>query len=284
MDRELFYSIRMRASAGNRHVSGAERIISPNKIDAAVQALVTRARNRKITPEQIVITIERLGNIPIRTLTALDVVTVNTPDMATGRSTASRILRSLGIAEQAVMTALDLLGNAAKPHVRSMRGAMILDANLGERLEPDPEQGVRASRFDWTDEAFDAITGKLAAIGLSHFRTHEALALATKVAYAPGIIAELCWSDDPDYTAGYVASRSIGYVRFPALKFMDDPGGGRVFFVDRNTLDREAFIRYLRLEPVLISDIGKCMSSVEPELYFTLMDQGGQVTNLAGQW
>ena len=87
------------------------------------------------------------------------------------------------------------------------------------------------------------MTKKLAAIGLTHFRTREALALATKVAHAPGIIAELCWSDDPDYTAGYVASPRIGYVRFPVLKLPDDPRGGRVFFVDRNTLDIEAFIK-----------------------------------------
>jgi 6-carboxyhexanoate--CoA ligase len=268
MDQDLLYSIRMRASVGNRHVSGAERIIFPNKIDATVQAFVTRARNKKFTPEQIVITIDRLGNIPIDTLTALDVVTVNTPDMTTGRSAASRILRSLGISEQSVVTALNLLSNGATPHGRCMRGAMILDSQQGERLEPDHERGVRASRFDWTDEALDTITSKLAAIGLMHFRTREALALATKVAHAPGIVAELCWSDDPDYTAGYVASRNIGYVRFPILKLRDDPGGGRVFFVDRNTLDMELFIHYLQLKPVLIIDGGKCMNPVEPKQYF----------------
>jgi len=95
-----------------------------------------------------------------------------------------------------------------------MRGAMIIDARTGDRMEPDQERGVRASRFDWTDDALEAINRKLAVIGLTHFRTREALALATKVAHAPGMVAELCWSDDPDYTAGYVASRATGYVRF----------------------------------------------------------------------
>lgn len=269
MDQDLLYSVRMRASAGNRHISGAERIISPVKLDATVQALITRARNRKTAAEQIVITIEHLGNMPISKLIALDVVTVNTPDMSTGRSAASRILQSLGISEKSIMAAINLLSNGAASFGHNMRGAMIIDAVSGERQEPDHERGIRASRFDWTDEALDTMTEKLAAIGLTHFRTREALALATKVAHAPGIIAELCWSDEPDYTAGYVASLRIGYVRFPILKLRDDPRGGRVFFVDRNTLDIEAFIHYLQFEPVLIVDGGTCRNPVGPEQYFT---------------
>jgi 6-carboxyhexanoate--CoA ligase len=168
------------------------------------------------------------------------------------------------------MNALNLLSNGAAPFGIIMRGAMIIDAVSGERLEPDHERGIRASRFDWTGEALDTMTKRLAAIGLTHFRTREALALATKVAHAPGIIAELCWSDDPDYTAGYVASPRTGYVRFPELKIPGDSTGGRVFFVDRNTLDIEAFIRYLQLEPVLIVDGGICRKPVDPEQYFTV--------------
>jgi 6-carboxyhexanoate--CoA ligase len=268
MDRDLLYSIRMRASTGNHHVSGAERIVSPEKLDAAVQTLVSRARQKKISPEQIVITIERLGSIPIRTLTALDVVTVNAPDMTAGRSAASRLLQSLGISEQSVMGAINLLCKGAEPDGRTLRGSMIIDSHTGERLEPDHERGVRATRFDWTEEALVTITGKLAAIGLTHFRTHEALALATKVAHAPGIIAELCWSDDPDYSAGYVASLSTGYVRFPILKLPGDTSGGRAFFVDRKKLDMEKFIHYLQFEPMLIVDGGKCRRPVEQGQYF----------------
>jgi 6-carboxyhexanoate--CoA ligase len=269
MDQDLLYSIRMRASKGNRHVSGAERIISPQKLDAAVQGLVTRARQKKNTPEQIVITIERLPEIPIRMLSALDVITINSPDMAAGRSAAARILQSLNISEQAVMAAIYHLCNGSAPSGRTMRGAMIIDSQQGARLESDHDRGIRVSRFDWTEEALDTIIGTLSSIGLTHFRTHEALALATKVAHAPGIVAELCWSDDPDYTAGYVASRSIGYVRFPMLKSPGDMSGGRAFFVDRSTLNMEEFIRYLQFEPVLINDGGKCHHAVEPEQYFT---------------
>jgi 6-carboxyhexanoate--CoA ligase len=270
MVQDLLYSIRMRASTGSRHVSGAERIVSSTKLDAAIQALVSRARLKKSPPEQIMITIDRLGIIQIKTLTALDLVTVNTPDVTTGRSAASRVLRSLGISEQSVLAALDLLCNGSTPDGCAMRGALIVDSEQGIRMEPDHERGVRATRFDWTEEALDTITGKLTAIGLTHFRTHEALALATKVAHAPGIIAELCWSDDPDYSAGYVASLSTGYVRFPMLKLPGDTCGGRVFFVDSNNLNMKAFIHYLQFEPVLIVDGGRCRQLVEPGQYFNV--------------
>lgn len=268
MEQGLLYSIRMRATAGNQHVSGAERIVLFEKIGDTVQSLVARAREKKFTPEQIVIKIESLGSTPLRTLTALDVVTINTPDMISGRSAAVRILQSLDISEQAALAAIDHLCNGAAPSGRTMRGAMLIDARTGERLETDQERGVRASRFDWTDEALDAITGKLAALGLTHFRTREALALATKVAYAPGMVAELCWSDESDYTAGYVASRTIGYVRFPILKLQGDPRGGRAFFVNRNNLNMDTFISYLQAEAVLIADSGECRPGMELTDYF----------------
>jgi len=268
MATNLLYSIRMRATAGNQHVSGAERIVVSEKIDDTVQSLVARAREKKFSPDQIVIHVEILGTMPLRMLSALEVVTVNSPDVTTGRSAASRILRSLDISEQAVLAAINHLSNGAAPSGRTMRGAMIIDARTGDRMEPDQERGVRASRFDWTDDALEAINRKLAAIGLTHFRTREALALATKVAHAPGMVAELCWSDDPDYTAGYVASRATGYVRFPILKVPGDTRGGRAFFVVRNHLDMEKCISYLQTEAVLIADSGMCMPAIEPADYF----------------
>lgn len=106
------------------------------------------------------------------------------------------------------------------------------------------------------------------ALSLTHFRTREALALATKVAHAPALVAELCWSDEADYTAGYVASLTTGYVRFPFLKQNGDRNGGRVFFIDRGELDMDGLIRYLKIEPVLINEIGECRPSITPEEYF----------------
>lgn len=137
-----------------------------------------------------------------------------------------------------------------------MRGAILIDAADGRRLEPDPVRGVRASRMDLTPAAAQRLRQGLASLGLDNPHVREALTLAAKVLSTPGIVAELCWSDDPDYTAGYVASAHHGYVRFPHLKPLGDGRGGRAFFLRTEGLDLEAVIEHLERSVLLIDDIG----------------------------
>ncbi len=272
MNDEL-YSIRMSASNGGKHISGAERIVAADKIDVVLRDLTARAMFRAAEPDQIRLAVESLKGHPLRMLTALNVVTVDVPDAQTGRSVAIRVLQKMGVADNAANSAVNYLSKGSATSGGNMRGAVIMDARSGKRLEPDQERGVRASRFDWSEEALERINRCLEAIGLTHFRTREALALATKVAHAPDMVAELCWSDEPDYTAGYVASRSFGYVRFPFLKQMGDPKGGRVFFVSRDRLSLKTLIKFLQFDPVLIVGTGKCRNAMSPEEYFRLRSQ-----------
>ena len=78
----------------------------------------------------------------------------------------------------------------------------------------------------------------------------EALVLASKVQSGEGIVGELCWSDDPDYTVGYVACNGT-YHRIPNMKELGSAIGGRVFFV-RSDIDRDSVIEYLEKTPVLV--------------------------------
>jgi 6-carboxyhexanoate--CoA ligase len=267
MDPNTLYSVRMHASACSRHVSGAERIVPAAWVDATVNELVARALDKGCRADRITVTVDALGAAPVRKLTSLGVVTLDIPDVPSSRSTASRILERAGVAADAVKIAIDALAKGPSSSGGVMRGAMIIDAMTGERLEPDRERGVRASRFDWSNESSEKAIRVLSDAGLTHIRTREALALATKVAHAPGIVAELCWSDDPDYTAGYVSSRSTGYVRFPFLKQKGDRNGGRAFFVRHEGFDLETFIRYLQEEPVLITGVGHCVFLDSDTLY-----------------
>jgi 6-carboxyhexanoate--CoA ligase len=136
-----------------------------------------------------------------------------------------------------------------------MRGAMLVDAVSGERLEPDRVRGVRVSRMDLTAAAERELRERLRKAGLDNPHVREALVLAAKVLGTPGMIAELCWSDDPDYTAGYVCSAERGYVRFPHLKPQGDPLGGRVFFLCPG-LDPQALIDYLERSALLFDEVG----------------------------
>jgi 6-carboxyhexanoate--CoA ligase len=268
MSKDL-YSIRMRASRAGRHLSGAERIVAPDKIDDVLRALVARAMERADRPDEVLVQVERLEDGPPRALTALDVVTVNVRDVREGRYAAAVVLQKSGVSRAAAEAAIRSLAGGPGPSGEIMRGAIIMDAQSGERLEQDRSRGVRASRFDWSESASVEIDRLLAATGLTHFRTKEALALATKVAHAPGVVAELCWSDEPDYTAGYTASLKTGYVRFPRLKDPGDVNGGRVFFIDRAVLDLDSLMRYLEEEAVLVTATGKCGDAVEPGAYFS---------------
>ncbi len=272
MRSKVLYSIRMRASNRGKHVSGAERIATSEEIDSIVGELLARSRKKGNQPDDVTVRVEWLGSAIPQLVTALDVITLNTSDPQTGRSAARRLLRSIGVSNLAIDRAIKYISVGAAPSGANMRGAMIIDAVTGGRLEPDQERGVRASRFDWTDKAREATGLMLSGAGLTHFRTREALALATKVVHAPGVLAELCWSDDPDYTAGYVASLKTGYVRFPVLKQAGDEQGGRAIFVDRSIHDIDVLLRYLRDEVVLIAGVGTCSGLVDVDAYFDSMD------------
>jgi len=136
---------------------------------------------------------------------------------------------------------------------QSLRGAMVLCAVSGRRLDDRGKRGIRVSRMDAADKR--QLIASLMEQGLTGCHVQEALVLASKVAAAPGIVAELCWSDDPEYTAGYVASAG-GYVRFPHLKDVGDPVGGRVFFVQPDC-DLASLGNYLERQPVTVAVPGR---------------------------
>jgi 6-carboxyhexanoate--CoA ligase len=71
------------------------------------------------------------------------------------------------------------------------------------------------------------------------------------VASCRDIIAEICISDDPDYTTGYIASKKFGYLRIPNIKNYGEMHGGRVFFVRENA-DADRLIEFLEKTPVVI--------------------------------
>ena len=91
--------------------------------------------------------------------------------------------------------------------------------------------------------------------GREGLHLEEALILASKIASCKGIVAELCWSDDPSYVIGYVGTKD-NYERIPILKDEGNPIGGRAFFVDTNQLNDDYtlddLIDYLENQIVLI--------------------------------
>ena len=245
------YSVRMRATKDDRHISGAERLVNENDVKNAAQSMIERALSHdRGKPNKINISVEEI-KIPIKEITSLPINLSNVNSVEDGKKVARKVLAHIGIPDPCIEKAFTLLENGPSDG-GNMRGAIVTNLK-GERLEPDKRRGIRASHMDITPGASFQLANALSTKGLTCHFTHikEALVLASKVASVKGTIAELCWSDDPFYTTGYVASKKLGYVRIPHLKTEGDYRGGRVFFVDNvNITD---YIEEIEKTPVLIT-------------------------------
>ena len=236
------YSVRMRAAQGGphekggHHISGAERIVKLEEVGAMAQSLADRAlHHSKGTADFINITVDVIPSNEITYIDCLQVEEHRANTIAEAHQLAIELLQGTHITEVAIQNAMTFL----KELDSSMRGAMLVDATTGKRIDIG-NRGVRVSHMD----SFDSES-----LGDNeHMR--EALVLASKVQSAEGIVGELCWSDDPDYTVGYVACNGI-YHRIPKMKELGSHIGGRVFFV-RSEIDRESVIEYLEKAPVLV--------------------------------
>jgi 6-carboxyhexanoate--CoA ligase len=259
------FSIRMRASKtrGKKntksrgiHISGAEGLYAKSEVQKTVSKYIGRAMaHPKGKADHIVVTIEEMkqrpGMIPV-----LPVTTVSCSSSSRAGDTVKKILYSLGISEIAVASALALLRKG------NMRGASLVTSEKGERLEPDQERGIRVSRIGIDNKTRKVLAARLSRQGINTDTVKEALILASKVVSAKDIVAELCISDDPDYTTGYVASGKYGYLRIPNMKRKGTKSGGRAFFVKEGT-QTEAIINYLEKVPVIVRKVS-CCRGVKP--------------------
>ncbi len=251
------YSVRMRSRRHSQHHSGAERLVPSDEVEQVAAAMIRRAlHHSRGQAETIELVIDELDSEQIEYAVLPDVQTWQVSDFQQGRRAAAELLCSLGVSPTAVETAFADIIRGAAPNGGNMRGAMLVDADSGGRLEPDPARGVRVSRMDLSAEARRELSRVLQQQNLDREPVREALVLAAKVRMASGIVAELCWSDDPDYTAGYVASPQRGYVRFPTLKPLGDQRGGRAFFVRVDPRSLSVLMDFLQQRPVLFDRIG----------------------------
>ena len=229
------------------HISGAEGIYKDADAARIVGEYAMRAMHHpRGGPDRIVITVEKMRQKPFMTRT-LPVTTLKCRSVPEAQESISRILAASGISEKAVKSALGVVYGE-----KTMRGASLICAGSGKRIEPDRKRGVRATCLGITDAAERSLSALLSKEGLNNTTVKEALVLASKVAACSLILAELCVSDDPDYTTGYVSSRRYGYVRIPGIKRRGISGGGRVFFVGDNA-DRGAVTCFLEETPLLVN-------------------------------
>ena len=237
------------------HISGAEGLYEASEIKKVVKSYIDRAlKHAKGKPDKVIITVENIEQKP-KLISALPVSTINCRTPAEGKKDGIKLMQSLGICKRAIDSAFKLI------KAGSMRGAAIIAAENGGRLDADMERGVRVSRLGINKEAYKLLSSRLSILGINTDTVKEALILASKVIYYKAIIAELCVSDDPHYTTGYVASKEFGYVRIPHIKLRGSKNGGRTFFIKEGS-NIEETIDYLEKTPVLIGGISLCRGTV----------------------
>lgn len=237
------YSIRMRGSKEHRHISGAEKLVDEEEILAVSEAMIKRAlHHSKGKSDTIHLHIEQVRAYEL--VPALEVAKTECAHVSEAIDEAKALLAHHGITPEAIERAYgDLMS-----HKESMGGAMIVSSLTGERLDSRGDRGVRVSRMDRNRKS--AVWNAYEQQGHRGDHFDEAIVLASKVISAPGMVGELCVSDDPDYTVGYV-SYGHTYHRLLPVKSLGDTMGGRIFFVKPDT-DIEALIQYLEKKTVLV--------------------------------
>ena len=244
------YSLKMRASKHTgsiqEHVSGAEKILPQQELPQQMEALLSRAlHHAKGKADFINLKIEAISSESLKYIEALPVSTHEAATPAEGRQFMCQIMTELGLTPDKCQKILELF-----QATYGMRGAMLLDVDTLERLEPDQQRGIRATYMDSIAPKREA---KVICDGKNHFQ--EALVLASKVLSAPNIIGELCMSDDPDYITGYIATRDKGYIRITQLKEMGCPDGGRIFLYRGPKSQVDDCIQYLQEQRVLVKNV-----------------------------
>ncbi|OMP68286.1 6-carboxyhexanoate--CoA ligase [Domibacillus epiphyticus] len=246
------YSVRMRAAEGGPHeqggfhISGGETLVPKSVLEETARTYVQKAlQHSRGDADFIQVIIEKVSAEHLIRIAPLSVSTIAVQSVEEGHLKAAKCLQNAGVSEKAIKKGIQMLQSTT-----DLRGAMIVSALTGERLDYRGERGVRATRMGWSKEGYARWSAMHPE--LSSPRVAEAIVLATKVAHAPFLVAELCWSDDPEYVTGYVSCREKGYVRITHLKEKGDFAGGRIFFVAED-LEIESLIAYLEQTSVLLT-------------------------------
>lgn len=228
------------------HISGAEGLYEFSDMEKITKDYLQRAMGHpKGEPDKVVITFEEVKGEPSEAF-LLPFSTVRCDSTEAAGDVIRKMLTGTGISRGAIRSGIKVV--TAGP---AMPGAALILSGSGRRAGPDKRRGTRVSRLGIRKDAEKSLARELARKGINTTTVREAIVLASKVASCKGVIAELCASDDPDYTTGYVASRMFGYVRIPHIKRKGSMSGGRVFFIDERA-DLERIVAYLETTPVIM--------------------------------
>ncbi|CDR64117.1 TPA: 6-carboxyhexanoate--CoA ligase [Staphylococcus argenteus] len=225
------YSIKMRSSNQNLHISGAETICELENIEQTIQKFYNKGFfHENGQPDFLNIKIQKIME-PIKQIKALSII-------ENDKSNLQNLILECGISEYALKQGMAYIEDGIV-----YTGAIIISATSGERLDSAGDRGIRVTNF-----SFEDINNKA---DLSE-RVKDALAIASCINSKPYVKGELCVSDDLTYTTGYFATGVLGYHRLFNIKKANTRHGGRIIFVD-DDLDLNSYISFLESTPKQIN-------------------------------
>jgi 6-carboxyhexanoate--CoA ligase len=237
------------------HISGAEGMYEEKEVAKIIRKYTLRALgHQKGRPDSVVISLEEIKQRP-QSIQSLPVRTLVCRSPLQARGVLRKILNSCGISDRAINTSFAVIDNS-----NTMRGAALVLSKSGRRKEQDKERGIRASRLGISRYADKILSRNLEEHLINNTTVKEAIILASKVAACREVTAELCISDDPGYTTGYISSKKCGYVRIPNIKKKGQRTGGRVFFIEENA-DIASVTGFLEKTPVIINSVSPCFGT-----------------------
>lgn len=242
---ERLYNIRMRSSENNNHISGAERIVKYKNIHTCVSSMIDRSFDHKRgKPDFVSLKIEKIEE-EINIIPPISSIrNIKNNSVKTTLHTIKQVLKPLKLNELLINSMYETITTGT-----SISGAMLIDINSGKRLD-NKENGIRVSRVDWQEATKEDLIKQHPHSNSE--RKLEAIALASKVQRS-GVMAELCCSDDPHYTTGYIALNNT-YIRIPNMKKENSLSGGRIFLIDSEKNHIYKTIQFLEKKPVLLGE------------------------------
>ncbi|EGQ6018545.1 hypothetical protein IU970_004207 [Salmonella enterica subsp. enterica serovar Sandiego] len=246
------FSIKMRASKAKKHISGTEHLVDEKDVESSVQKSVSRAiHHSRGCPDEINIKLERIDKSQIIDIPSLSLITVKSANDTIGK----KIIKKTLINKIPEITQFNFLEQYLYTDSHYIKGAKFFDINDVNYIHSHQQEDVRVTNLDLSVDVINGLKDKIEQYEPFNFKTADGLAIASKVCFCHGVLAEICMSDDPNYQGGYIAFPDIGYIRINKMKPLGSTTGGRIIIIDSRKAEIIAIKEFLEKTITLISTV-----------------------------
>lgn len=274
------YSVRMRAFKNDHHLSGGEDLVSRDRLGERVLALLEQGLTSSKNSESLAPSL----NIRIDPVPGSDIVpSLLLPIYCLESGSHEDTLSFLRMALDARVPRLSVPGKMFFGHFLEILGGSGKELSgatyilpSGKRVIPE-KTGVRVSHFGIAPHLRQVLLKESASHPAGSGRRFiDALQIASKIMSHPVPEIEVCVSDNPEYTTGYIALKGFGYIRLPHIKPEGRAWGGRLIGLSSEippSLQSE-LSDYLSRAPVLFVDRSPLFPSENAVALFERLKKG----------